>query len=58
MEADRTSGARAFRETRDRWRLMTAYERFEQVIALVLSLIIAVVILIALAQLVFACYRC
>ena len=52
MEADRSSVARAFRETRDRWPLMTAYERFEQVIALALSFIIAVVIVIALIQLV------
>jgi uncharacterized membrane protein (DUF373 family) len=52
METDRSSVARAFRETRDRWPLMTAYERFEQVIALALSFIIAVVIVIALIQLV------
>lgn len=52
MEADRTSVARVFRETRDRWPLMTAYERFEQVIALALSFIIAVIIVIALVQLV------
>ena len=52
MENDRSSVASAFRETRDRWPLMTAYERFEQVIALALSLIIAVVIVIALIQLV------
>jgi len=52
MEADRSSVARAFRETRDRWPLMTAYERFEQVIALALSFIVAVVIVIALIQLV------
>ena len=52
METDRSSVARAFRETRERWPLMTAYERFEQVIALALSFIIAVVIVIALIQLV------
>ena len=52
METDRSSVARTFRETRDRWPLMTAYERFEQVIALALSFIIAVVIVIALIQLV------
>jgi hypothetical protein len=52
MEADRSSVARAFRETRDHWPLMTAYERFEQVIALALSFIVAVVIVIALIQLV------
>ena len=52
MEANRSLPARLFRETHDRWPLMTAYERFEQVIALALSLIIAVVIVIALIQLV------
>lgn len=52
MNTDRPSVARAFRETRDRWPLMTAYERFEQVISLALSLIIAVVIVLALVQLV------
>lgn len=51
MEADRSSIARAFRETCDRWPLMTAYERFEQVIVLALSFIVAVVIVIALIQL-------
>jgi uncharacterized membrane protein (DUF373 family) len=52
MDAGRSSVARAFRETRERWPLMTAYERFEQVIALALSFIVAVVIVIALIQLV------
>jgi uncharacterized membrane protein (DUF373 family) len=52
MEPDRNSVARAYRETRDHWPLMTAYERFEQVIALALSFIVAVVIVIALIQLV------
>ena len=52
MEIDRSSVGRAIRETRDRWPLMTAYGRFEQVIALALNLIIAVVIVIALIQLV------
>ena len=52
MTLDRSSGARAFRETRDRWPIMTAYERFEQVISLALSFVIAVVIGIALIQLV------
>lgn len=33
------------------WRLMSAYERFEQLVVIALSLIIAVVILIALLQL-------
>ena len=52
MEADRSLTARLFRETRDRWTLMTVYERFEQVVALVLSFIIAVVIVLALVQIV------
>ena len=34
-----------------RWALMTLYERFEQVVAIALSLIIAILILIALVQL-------
>ena len=52
MEADRSWTARLFRETRYRWPLMTVYERFEQVVALVLSFIIAVVIVLALVQIV------
>jgi len=39
-------------ETREQWPLMSLYERFEQVVAIVLSLVIAVVITLALAQLV------
>lgn len=52
MEAERSPTARRFHDTRHRWRLMTAYERFEQVVALMLSLIIVVVIVLALVQLV------
>lgn len=52
MEADKSFAARLFRETRDRWGLMTAYERFEQLVSLMLSLIIVVVIVLALVQLV------
>lgn len=52
MEADRRSVAQVLRETRRHWPLMTVYQRFEQMVALVLSLIIAVVIVIALFQLV------
>ena len=52
MEVDRSLTARLFRETRDRWPLMTAYERFEQVVSLVLSFIIAAVIVLALVQIV------
>jgi len=44
--------ANLFRETRGRWKVMGAYERFEQVVAVTLSLIVAAVILIALVQLV------
>ena len=52
MDAERSSVGQVFRETRDRWPLLTAYERFEQIVAIALSLIIAVVIVIALIQLV------
>lgn len=53
MPENRSSRARVFGETRDRWSLMTAYERFEQIIALILSLILGVVIVIALFQLLY-----
>ena len=52
METDRRSTTRLFPETRDRWPVMTAYERFEQVVALVLSFIVAVAIVVALVQIV------
>ncbi len=39
------------RNVRARWALMTFYERFEQLVAIALSLIIAILILIALVQL-------
>lgn len=39
-------------ETREHWPIMTVYERFEQIVALVLSVVIAVVIALALVQLV------
>jgi uncharacterized membrane protein (DUF373 family) len=39
-------------ETREKWPIMSVYERFEQVVAIVLSLVIAVVIALALIQLV------
>lgn len=41
-----------FRETRGRWKVMGLYERFEQVVAIVLGFIVAVVIVIATLQLV------
>ena len=40
-----------FKETRGRWRAMNLYERFEQVIALILGLVVAAVIAIATVQL-------
>lgn len=43
---------RAFAETRKHWPIMSLYERFEQVVAIILSLVIAVVIALALVQLV------
>ena len=41
-----------FAETREHWPIMSVYERFEQVVAIVLSLVIAAVIALALVQLV------
>jgi uncharacterized protein YqhQ len=38
-------------ETRQQWPVMSLYERFEQVVAIILSLVIAVVVALALAQL-------
>jgi uncharacterized membrane protein (DUF373 family) len=52
MEADRTSVTGVFAETRRHWSLMTVYERFEQIVALTLTLVIIVVIVVALVQLV------
>ena len=43
---------RPFDETRRYWSIMTAYERFEQIVAFVLSSVIAIIIAIALLQLV------
>jgi hypothetical protein len=51
MNIDRTSLAQTFEETRRHWSLMTAYERFEQIVSIALSLIIAVIIVMALIQL-------
>ena len=51
MSADRKSPFRSFQDTREHWPLMTLYERFEQIVAIVLSFIIAVVVAIALFQL-------
>jgi uncharacterized membrane protein (DUF373 family) len=46
------SSQKFFGETREHWPLMSFYERFEQVVAIVLSLVVAVVIALALVQLV------
>lgn len=46
------SGHKALDEMRSQWRLMTIYERFEQVVAITLSGVIAVVIVISLIQLI------
>jgi uncharacterized membrane protein (DUF373 family) len=43
--------ARLQDETRREWKVMTLYERFEQIVALVLSGVIALIILVALFQL-------
>jgi uncharacterized membrane protein (DUF373 family) len=48
---DHDPPGRRLEGTRQRWRLLTAYERFEQIVAILLSLIIAMVIVIALFQL-------
>ena len=52
MESERTSVTRIFAETRRNWPLMTVYERFEQIVTLILSLVIVVVIGVAIVQLV------
>ncbi|HCF3416206.1 TPA: heat resistance protein PsiE-GI [Pseudomonas aeruginosa] len=41
-----------FQVLRDQWAIMSFYERFEQVIALVLSAVIAVIIVVSLFQLI------
>jgi len=47
MDAARKPSGRMFADTRESWPLMNAYQRFEQIVALVLSAIIAVVVVIA-----------
>lgn len=49
---NKESGHKALDEMRSQWRLMTVYERFEQVVAITLSGVIAVVIVISLIQLI------
>lgn len=41
-----------FQVFRDQWAIMSFYERFEQVVALVLSAVIAVIIVVSLFQLI------
>src|SRR5678815_4203063 len=52
MENDRHAPRKFFAETRERWPIMSFYERFEQIVAIVLSLVISVVIALALLQLI------
>ncbi|MAN52617.1 MULTISPECIES: phosphate-starvation-inducible PsiE family protein [unclassified Marinimicrobium] len=49
---NKESDHKALDEMRSQWRLMTVYERFEQVVAMTLSGLIAVVIVISLIQLI------
>jgi hypothetical protein len=51
MTIKRQASRRILAETREQWPLMSLYERLEQVVAIVLSLVIAVVTALALAQL-------
>lgn len=51
MNDEQQPGRKFFEETRERWSLMSFYERFEQVVAIILSLIIAAVVALALVQL-------
>ena len=52
MENKRHAPRTFFAETREHWPIMSVYERFEQIVAIVLSLVISVVIALALLQLV------
>jgi uncharacterized membrane protein (DUF373 family) len=50
--ANKDDGSRKFfMVTREQWSLMSFYDRFEQVVAIILSLIVAAVIALALVQL-------
>ena len=51
MDTGRASAMGVFAETRRHWPLMTVYERFEQVVAILLSLATSAVIVVALVQL-------
>ena len=46
------SGHKALDEMRSQWRLMTVYERFEQVVAITLSGVMSMVVVISLIQLI------
>jgi uncharacterized membrane protein (DUF373 family) len=47
-----SKASRFLAETREQWPIMSLYERFEQVVAIVLSLVVAIIIALALVQLV------
>jgi uncharacterized membrane protein (DUF373 family) len=49
MKPERLNGFQLFR---DQWAVMSFYERFEQVVALLLSAVIAVIIVVSLIQLI------
>lgn len=51
MDAEQQPVRRLFETTRDQWSLMSFYQRFEQVVAIILSLVIAAVVALALVQL-------
>lgn len=51
MPSPRRSPGHLLQETREHWSLMNYYERFEHVVAFILSVIIALVIALALLQL-------
>jgi len=52
MEEMPASPNRGLQETRERWLLMSFYQRFEHIVAFALSGVIAIVIVVALLQLV------
>ncbi|MBX4389676.1 diguanylate cyclase, partial [Mycobacterium tuberculosis] len=47
----KSTGRNPFQVFSDQWAIMSLYERFEQVVALVLSAVIAVIIVVSLFQL-------
>lgn len=52
MSKDNLFIKNVFQETKEHWSTLNFYERFEQIIALVLSMVISVVIVIALTELI------